>query len=412
MGIRIPDLLEGILEATAAEAAAKARIAALRAVLEDEARRRYEADGAAPTWKARDAGTVRYDEAGEWTAQVADASTFGSFVAQHYPTEATGVLRLPVDQLELALEALGFAGVNADTGLVTDVEVRPAWSGEFLKGLLVDVEEVYEVGAALPVERVFTVVDAATGQLVDGTTGTRSAAKLVVSLDRTRRAASIDEALDDAKALVESATTGEATGPSAEDIRAKRIELEGLHGDDLKAHARRLDLSSSGTKAELAERVARVALAKGITLVPASELPPRAPMLSDEELATARRFEEAPAADLDAEVRALAAEVADATGSTEARAIAEHGLEDEIVPVSTVAEPITAVDPATATIVEPYDDDRPGMMRVHVLEGHIKAVEALGSREHLRRVARSLDVGGGGTKRELATRLVEAGFKP
>jgi hypothetical protein len=256
MTVRIPDLLDAILEATADEATAKARIAGIRAVLEDEARRRFQAEGAAPTWTAPQLGKVRYDAPGSWRATVHDPSTFGSWVAEHYPSEATGVIRLPADQLETALTALSFAGIDLIGSTDVAVEVRPAWSGTFLDGLAVDVEETTtEEGT----ERAFTIADPISGELVPGTTGTRTSAKLVVSLDRDRRTVALSEARETAEAIIARATEGEA--PPGEVDRAaldhRRRDLEGMPAEVLTEVARRMELGTSGTKAALAERIAR-----------------------------------------------------------------------------------------------------------------------------------------------------------
>lgn len=255
MTVRIPDLLDAILEATADEATAKARIAGIRAVLEDEARRRFAAEGAAPTWTAPQVGKVRYDAPGEWRAIVADPATFGSWVADHYPSEATGVIRIPADKLEDALTALSFAGIDLiGSGDVT-VEVRPAWSGTFLDGLAVDVEETTTDEGT---ERSFTIADPISGELVPGTTGTRSAGKLVVSLDRDRRTVALTQARETAEAIIAKATEGEEA-PAADRaaLDHRRRELESMPADVLTEVARRMELGASGTKPQLAERIAR-----------------------------------------------------------------------------------------------------------------------------------------------------------
>lgn len=256
MTVRIPDLLDAILEATADEATAKARIAGIRAVLEDEARRRFQAEGAAPTWTAPQLGKVRYDAPGSWRAMVHDHDAFGSWVAEHYPSEATGVIRVPADQLETVMAAIGFAlSEEVRAAVSVAVEVRPAWSGTFLEGLAVDVEETTTDEGT---DREFTIADPISGEIVPGTTGTRSSAKLVVSLDRDRRTIALTEARETAEAIIAKATEGEA--PPEADRAAldhRRRELEGMPAEVLTEVARRMELGASGTKPALAERIAR-----------------------------------------------------------------------------------------------------------------------------------------------------------
>lgn len=256
MTVRIPDLLDAILEATADEATAKARIAGIRAVLEDEARRRFAAEGAAPTWTAPQVGKVRYDAPGPWRALVHDHDAFGSWVAEHYPSEATGVIRVPAGQLETVMAAIGFAlSEEVQAAVSVAVEVRPAWSGTFLEGLAVDVEETTTDEGT---EREFTIADPISGELVPGTTGTRSGGKLVVSLDRDRRTVALEQARETAEAIIAQATEGEEA-PAADRaaLDHRRRELEGMPAEVLSEVARRMELGTSGTKAALAERIAR-----------------------------------------------------------------------------------------------------------------------------------------------------------
>lgn len=270
MSIRIPALLDAILEATATEQGARARIAGLRAALEDEARRRFHDEGAAPSWNAPKLGKVRYDPPGEWTAQVADRDAFGSWVAEHYPTEVVIGIGVPPEYAEAAIEALTFAGVPH----VATTSVRSAWSGPFLETLAVHVDEVVDGGEG-PVDRVFTIADPATGEVPAGLTGARSAGKLVVTLDSTRRTIALETAKAEATAVITAATEDSDTaGPDLAGLAERREELEGFHADVLTAYAKRLDLGGSGTKAELAERIARAeALSGRRELLTASHLP-------------------------------------------------------------------------------------------------------------------------------------------
>lgn len=209
MGIRIPAVLEAILEATAIETAAKARIAGLRKVLDTEARRRYAEEGAAPTWKARGAGAVRFDAPGDWAPVVADEATFGSYVAERHPAEVTAVIRLAATDLDDALTALGFVGIDSEA----TTEVRPGFVGKYLAGLVVDVEEHRDDDGS--VDRTIRVIDPATGELVDGVSAQQAnpTGKLVVTLDRDRRREVLEAAKVEAEALVAEATGQPAPAP-------------------------------------------------------------------------------------------------------------------------------------------------------------------------------------------------------
>lgn len=355
--VHIPTLLEGILEATAAEAAAKARIATLRAALEDEARRRFAAEGAAPSWTTAQLGKVRLDPPSEWAATVADPAAFGSFVAEHYPTEATAIVAIPASDLEDVLQALKFIDVTP-VGEVR-VEVRSAWEEPYVAGLVVDVEETQlEDGA---VDRTITVVDPDSGQLVEGMTATRKPAKLVVSLDRDRRTAAITQAQASASALLDAASDEDEPGPDLDELHARRVELEGLHATTLTTIAKAHDLGSSGTKAELAERIARAELATGNVIRPASELeqPTPDPLPDDVEV------EEVTTLPVDQPVE----EVPDASD------VAKATEERTVILDSTVV-----------------DEVRDGL-----------------SREVLRGYAKSVAISAAGTKGDLLDRLVEAG---
>lgn len=265
MSISIPDLLEGILEATAAEAAAKARIVAYRGALEDEARRRLTADGAAPSWNAPALGKVRLEPPGDWTPTVADPDAWASYVAEHHPTEATAVIAIEAAYLEDTLEALHYAGV---TPIDTRVEVRSAWAGPYLKSLAVEVESIGDGDAEA--DRDVTIADTTTGAIIPGLTATRSAAKLVVSLDRDRRTAVVDEARTSANAAIADAIGEDQAAANLVALDVTRRELEALHGDQLATIAKAHGLGSSGTKAALAERIARAEHATGRVVRPAA----------------------------------------------------------------------------------------------------------------------------------------------
>lgn len=417
MGIRIPDLLNGILEATAAEAAAKARITTLRAALEDEARRRFAADGAAPSWAAPQLGKVRLDPPSEWAAEVADPAAFGSYVAQHYPTEATALIAIAAPDLEDVLKALEFIGV---TPTESRIEVRPAWSATYLEGLAVDVEEQTDDEGG--VDRAITVVDPDTGVLVDGLTAGRKPAKLVVSLDRDRRTAAVEEAKAIANALLTDAAGEDAPEVDLVELDARRRELEGLHGDQLAAIAKARELGSSGTKAALAERIARVELATGHVIRPAAtvEAPEPGRVVTLEEAARKAAGHRIPyvgdgadGARRSAQIDREEADGMDPGEDRDARLASADRWDAQ-------AAQLEATDAGsyTGSVGEASDkailaaevEEAPAY--VSHAERKAKLADEVAdarTREELRRIARAKGVNPGGTKLELANRLVDTG---
>ena len=411
--VHIPTLLEGILEATAAEAAAKARIATLRAALEDEARRRFAAEGAAPSWTTPQLGKVRLDPPSEWAATVADPAAFGSFVAEHYPTEATAIVPIPAADLADALQALEFIGVKP-AGEVR-VEVRSAWEEPYVAGLAVDVEETeLEDGA---VDRTITVVDPATGQLVDGMTATRKPAKLVVSLDRDRRTAAVTQAQATAAALLEAASEDEAPGPDLDELHARRIELEGLHATTLTTIAKAHDLGSSGTKAELAERIARAELATGNVIRPASTIETPEPLPDDvevEEVTTLpvdQPVEEVPDAGTVAEAEEEVCGYSFDHDTTGANPYECRRCGAELEQPDDEPERVVILDEAVVDEVREALATTEGAEGPHVDELTARRRQLLDglSREVLRGYAKSVGISAAGTKGDLLDRLVEAG---
>lgn len=267
MSIRIPDLLQVILTNTEAEQAAKATIARTRAVLEAEARARLQAEGAAPSWSTKGLGKVRYDDAGEWTPTVADETALGSWVAEHYPTEATAVITLPATDLEEALEALTFAGIDL---FESHVALRPTFAAQLAENrlpdrdVIVDVEETASDDGG--VDRVITItaVHQGTGDVVEvpGMSATRKPGRLVVTLDRERRASALAAAAEATDAIIAAATVDSdavVLDPRAVDARRRDLETD-LGLEALKFLAGKYELGTSGTKAALAERLARAQL--------------------------------------------------------------------------------------------------------------------------------------------------------
>ena len=113
--MNIAGILEYLLQATAQKTTAEAQIKALREVLEVEANRRLEVEGAAPSWKAAGLGTARLDGMGEPKAYVKDADSFSEWVRDNHPTEVEATITVPGEKLDEALELLrGIGGIQAD----------------------------------------------------------------------------------------------------------------------------------------------------------------------------------------------------------------------------------------------------------------------------------------------------------
>lgn len=413
MSISIPDLLEGILEATAAEAAAKARIVAYRGALEDEGRRRMAADGAAPSWNAPDLGKVRLEPPGPWAPTVADPDTFASYVAEHHPSEATGVIRVPVEHLEDVLAAIGFALPTSMGGPATieaAIEVRPAWVGPYLATLALDVEVAEHDDGTTTVTA--TAAETDTGNIVPGLTATQTAAKLVVALDRNRRTAVVEEARTSANAAIVEAIGDDQAAADLEALDVTRRELEALHGDQLAVIAKAHGLGSSGTKAALAERIARAEHASGRVIRPAGTIA-GVPVMSTP-LAV-----EHPAYD----VKLNSDVVADLPPRREPGH--SHDVTVECVPEGCTGHPRwaeirateAAIEAIDAAVLPPDDDPEQGTdeerERGSVAYLNDKRAAALmegRSREVLRSRAKALGLSAAGTKRDVANVLAAAGI--
>lgn len=132
--------LRELLDLTIQAAAVKRRVDVLRARIDAAARTEYEeSDGATPSWKIKGLGAVRLDGTdNEPTPYVADQEALASYVAEHHPTEAFGVLVVPTTDLATAIEALGFAGVAH----ASKIELRAtATKVALAKATLVDLDE-------------------------------------------------------------------------------------------------------------------------------------------------------------------------------------------------------------------------------------------------------------------------------
>ncbi len=222
--------LDALLDATAVQATAKARVDRLRDVLEAEARRRWKADNAAPSWKAT-LGKVRLDGTNpEAQVAVTDPEAWASWVAQRHPDAVTATVTVPSGQLEAALGALGFAGVDVTT---TTATVDPKWTTTALDGLCTEVleKEVDDSGEGnVRIEREVLVTDPTgtlspdPGEVLDlpGVTAKAPdpAPRLVVILDSARKRAAIEAADAEAAAVVAAIEAEEATAAEPSEATA------------------------------------------------------------------------------------------------------------------------------------------------------------------------------------------------
>lgn len=291
--------IERLLEATAAQTAIKVRIDRLRTDLHREAVTRWQADGAAPTWKAKGLGTVRLDGAdADRRAKVVDASEFTSWLAQRQPAAVDARIRLHPDQLEPALEALRFAGVTV-TG--ADLDADPHVTADILANLHLTIEggDVYE-GDQDPVTRQWETVvahtlDNTTGELVQVPgIGAHPPAppKLVVSLDAERKRQLLEDAI--AELEVEEADERVETELAAEPS-AHREPYVGTGADGARRSAE-IDRSEADGYDRGDPRINERLMSAERWELQAADLEDAVatPLLSDAEAATVARFEAAP----------------------------------------------------------------------------------------------------------------------
>lgn len=181
-------LLTALLEATAEQTAAKARIDKLRDAMADEARRRYIADGMAPSWKSRELGTVRMDPPGDPRPTVRDDDAFGSWLAQRHPDYCRAVIEVDPTTLDDALGALDLAGVE---------RIAPPRVA-YTKTALDDALAGLNVEPSGDNRDADLVIDHETGEVLDlsatGLTVTRTDARLVVTLDPAAKRDAIADA--------------------------------------------------------------------------------------------------------------------------------------------------------------------------------------------------------------------------
>lgn len=262
----VPRWLDALLDATRDQAAAKVKVDRLRAKIDEEARRRLEADGAAPQWKAR-GGVIRLDGTlPEPVIKVADRDAWASYAAQVAPERVAAHLNIAAADVEAALAALKFAGVNVD---LVNLDVDGKWETQTLELLDIvvnDPEPGVDLAAEHPAALVVDtagVVSEAPGMILDRASSGLEAVlpipspRLVVTLDPTRKRAAEDAAGDEADkviAALEGADrfTEDDTRPPMTD--AASVAFPGDADADVEASWREEQAAASDAAAEAAQQ--------------------------------------------------------------------------------------------------------------------------------------------------------------
>jgi hypothetical protein len=256
----IRDLLDELLTIEARMGALGARGAALRVALAERAEQVKQADGVAPTWRVPGLGMVAYRDP-QPKVGVVDPDAFGSWAAQHYPTEVTGVIRLGAAHLPAALEVIREAATAGRFGHAEHVEaaatleIREPWRRTFLDRCAAD------GGLVLAPD---------TGQIVDGAgLVPGGSAGVTVRLDpeaKARAAATVDPPL--LAAGIPGAGDDEAPDPAegepdygpphaARGIRPPTppANLDRMIVGQLRLECRKLELDDRGRKPALLARL-------------------------------------------------------------------------------------------------------------------------------------------------------------
>lgn len=178
-------LLTEVLHIDAKLDAYKTRRAELRGLLETEALARYEAEGAAPSWKVARLGSATLCAAdADPVVNVTDDDAYAEWVLNNHPTEAEVVLRIP-GPLADADQVRELVAVLTTIGCRVDIEPAAAFLAAIEKTGRADTE------AGILIDK--------SGEIVPGVTVTKKAPYLRVTLDaeaKARARAQIDDVLD------------------------------------------------------------------------------------------------------------------------------------------------------------------------------------------------------------------------
>lgn len=240
MPLDVTRALTEVLTATQEKASAEARIARYRAALEDEARAEASRRGVFPEWTAAGLGVVEYRAPGPWTPAVGSPELWTTWAAQHVAREtATVTITVPAALAEAALEALDFAGITATATTIIPTDALANLTASSSNA--VDEPPAYY----------WTDPDTGEDHPAEGIRATRSVACLRINLDPARKRGAI--AAGEAAAN----TTLAELGEGAPDHEPLRLTLELYKREVLAGYAQAVGMSSGGTKAQLAERLAR-----------------------------------------------------------------------------------------------------------------------------------------------------------
>jgi hypothetical protein len=243
---RIEDLVTLAAEATIEAAGTQARADRLKAAAIAEAERLRAEHGLTDRFPSdQGRGILRLDGAGKPpAAQIDKPAEFADWLAQRSPGEVVATIRVRADQLGDAIEHLDFAGVA-----VVESKVAP---GERALDWLRDHSVIHADPDHAGAWNVIHVdADGHTGP-VPGVSVDRPRTRWVLTADpglKQRRAA---EEVEVAEALLGS-EVARAAVPAPRDGAAE--DLAGLKVSELRSRCRDAELSSSGTKAELVQRL-------------------------------------------------------------------------------------------------------------------------------------------------------------
>lgn len=113
------DLTKQVLLYDQLAAAAKAKAAIARQMLDEQARAELETQGMAPTWRMKDVGTISLPVS-QQSIYIADGNAFMDWLQRHYPA-AIDVVRAVNPQWQAKLEKgfaiVGDAVVDTETGV-------------------------------------------------------------------------------------------------------------------------------------------------------------------------------------------------------------------------------------------------------------------------------------------------------
>jgi hypothetical protein len=241
---RIEDLVTLAAEAAIDAAAAQARADRFKAAAVAEATRLRHEHGLGDRFPSdQGRGVLRLDGAGRPPQpNVVKPAEFADWLAQRSPAEVVATIRVPAGQLAAALEHLDFAGVAVTESTVTPAPRALDW---------LDDHTVINADPDHPGEwNVIHVDDEGQTSPVPGVAAVRPQPRWVLTADAKLKQQRAEEEVATAEALLAEPT------PAAPAPRAPSEDLAGIKRAELQARCRDAGLATTGTKAELAARLA------------------------------------------------------------------------------------------------------------------------------------------------------------